>query len=151
MTFRGDLQRAIGDGRNHRKQVTCRCDSDFRGKIKHIAKTLETSVQVFVCASILHFDSLDRERQIELISQHSIGKGNPIWTITVHNEIKDHLENWSFPLHARTDVIRAAVVAFVELTEEERKGWIREVFIFVGDPRQCKSVPSKVVVEGSVQ
>lgn len=142
MTFREDHKP------RNRHSLSMLASTDERGQILASAKATGHNLSLFVAASLLSFEALDREDQVTLVLRHGENVRHlPIWHINVPLPIAQRLRSWSFPLFSRTQVVRAACLAIAALPAAEQAEWIHEVFVFIGDPRQAPKpikLPSEI-------
>lgn len=126
--------------RRARKWITIRDDGAFLRAKLLARKRPSVSLLVLVCAAVLAFESLDRERQVELVLKAHPG------TKTNHRQdyynvpgpffTWEKLSRWSFPTATRAIVMRAVMQAFFELPADDQDSWIQEAVVLIGDPRQ---------------
>lgn len=149
MTFRSDHGKVRNDVR---RSLIVQVSDDERSRIIQAEDFSGCGVAVFVSAAMLAFESLDRESQIATVDSFESTKKHPTWNVKVPPEIHDRMSSWSFPLFTRGQVLRALCLHFITLSDAEKKEWITEVYIFVGDPRQqSPATPTNLLEKGTPQ
>jgi hypothetical protein len=106
-----------------------------------------TSLGILLAAAVLHFQSLDREQQVDAVLQReksfspaeALARDN--WAVAVWPEISAIARAWRFPVFKQSQVMASAACAFLHLPIEDRESWLREVCIFIGDPRHDPRSP----------
>jgi hypothetical protein len=132
MNYASQQHRGTKRAKSRRKDRDQICIGNS-GIARTMSDKMGVPISIYVGAACLWFESLDREQQAgELLKINGKCQAS---NVAVHDQISELVRSWRFPLYSMGRVVGAAVLGFSALDETEAKSWLKEVIVFVGDPR----------------